>query len=54
MSNYSENDLFQAFLAGYDYGQDDAKDEFYSSKPFLRLAWERERKYYLDEEDEND
>lgn len=49
-----EDDLFQAFLAGYDNGQEEAKDDAYSTKPFLRMTWERERKYYLEEEDDDD
>jgi hypothetical protein len=48
---YTENDLFRAFLAGYDHGHEEAKDDCYSTKPFLRMAWERTRSDYLDEND---
>jgi hypothetical protein len=43
---YTDHDLFNAFLAGYDEGQDDAKHDYYAVKPFLRLRLARVRSDY--------
>jgi hypothetical protein len=41
-----ERDLFNAFLAGYDAGHDDAKDDNYATTPILRETFRRMRSYY--------